>query len=379
MQSLLDLHGRSLVGLALLRAVPVISYVIASRRFNPKVRSLTLIGTAALVALDSYVDPLATEVVLYGTLTYGYFLCATWISIGVLRQLPGLGRLKASCVLAALFVCVPATMQLRGLSSFAVVIGFEMLLSSYSIYMSCYRAGRTPECSEHLFFVLVNPVVVFAQRGRVSSVWRPSALWRALVGLFVIFAGRVVVAAAEALARQGAGITLTPEATLVFYAGLVGTYWKHSGLASVQIGLMRFAGCAIPERYQFPLAATSPLDFWRRWNTYVGSWARRYLFTPIALTISRHGTLRGPAMVGASVAATFIAIGLLHDAAAFADGQQVSGRWVLFFAVQAIAVVLTEGARRTRWHQSLPSAMQQTIGWVTASAAVILTIALTLF
>jgi D-alanyl-lipoteichoic acid acyltransferase DltB (MBOAT superfamily) len=92
-----------------------------------------------------------------------------------------------------------------------------------------------------------------------------------------------------------------------------GLYAAHSGLASIQIGLLRLIGFNIPERYTFPALATSPADFWRRWNRWVGSWVRRYLFAPLAWKWTRRDNRRARSMILLSTLVAFACVGLLHD------------------------------------------------------------------
>src|ERR1700730_9647811 len=64
-------------------------------------------------------------------------------------------------------------------------------------------------------------------------------------------------------------------------------YFAHSGLSSIQIGLIRLLRYQIPERYNYPFLAKSPQEFWRRWNIWLASWAKRYLFFPTAFLLRR--------------------------------------------------------------------------------------------
>src|SRR5262249_49206419 len=90
----------------------------------------------------------------------------------------------------------------------------------------------------------------------------------------------------------------------------------HSGLASLQIGYMRCIGYRVPERYRLPFLATSPQDFWRRWNTWIGRWGYRYVFFPTCRGLARSSIGRNSLAVAAI--ATFVVIGLLHDLGIYA-------------------------------------------------------------
>jgi len=119
-----------------------------------------------------------------------------------------------------------------------------------------------------------------------------------------------------------------------FFAG----YAAHSGLASIHIGLMRQAGWTVPERYQYPFLATSPMDFWRRWNTYIRAWLEAYVFLPLARRAARATPRRSAQVIAAFV--TLLVSGLIHDALVFAGRQTVTYHMSeLFLAAGALLVV----------------------------------------
>jgi D-alanyl-lipoteichoic acid acyltransferase DltB (MBOAT superfamily) len=83
--------------------------------------------------------------------------------------------------------------------------------------------------------------------------------------------------------------------------------------------MMNQLGYQVPECYPHPLLATSPKQFWSRWNTYIGSWVRLYVFQPLFLYMWRRtAPSPGPAVRhavrGAAIVVSFACIGFLHDA-----------------------------------------------------------------
>jgi D-alanyl-lipoteichoic acid acyltransferase DltB (MBOAT superfamily) len=54
------------------------------------------------------------------------------------------------------------------------------------------------------------------------------------------------------------------------------------------LGSARLMGIRFPENFNFPYAARSPRDFWKRWHISLSSWIRDYLYLP--LLGSRPGT-----------------------------------------------------------------------------------------
>jgi hypothetical protein len=133
-------------------------------------------------------------------------------------------------------------------------------------------------------------------------------------------------------------------AFVVFGFGMCLFHW---GGAGIQLACMRLLGWRVPERYDRPWVATNPLDFWGRWNTYVGAWLRRYVFTPRLLEWRRsfRGTSPG-ALQAAAVLWTFLVAGLLHDLVEYPAQFSASLRWVTAFAVAGLSVVVWEAVCR---------------------------------
>jgi hypothetical protein len=141
------------------------------------------------------------------------------------------------------------------------------------------------------------------------------------------------------------------------YSGRFGAaYLQQSGLASVQIGLMTLAGYTVPECYRLPFLARSPQEFWQRWNVWVGSWARRYVFIPSSFGLRRrYRWLPVPVATAIGVLVTFLAIGLLHDAPQYgAHALRPVGAWpfpkttVLLLFCGATLILWAWGARLLR-------------------------------
>ncbi len=58
-------------------------------------------------------------------------------------------------------------------------------------------------------------------------------------------------------------------------------YFDFSGYSDMAIGLGRMFGFRIPENFNFPYAANSIRDFWRRWHISLSTWFRDYLYIPL--------------------------------------------------------------------------------------------------
>jgi len=144
-------------------------------------------------------------------------------------------------------------------------------------------------------------------------------------------------------------------------------YAAHSGLASIQIGLTRRVGWQVPERYDFPLLAKSPMDFWRRWNTYVRVWLEAYVFLGAATAVARRTRSRAAQILVAMV--VLVASGLLHDGYTFAGELVASTHTTRLFVAAGLAALAwrVAGGISSRLRATLPG---RAAGWYEASATV---------
>ena len=107
------------------------------------------------------------------------------------------------------------------------------------------------------------------------------------------------------LYKVGFSDTITPFVDQIFqrpasfsalslFAGALGfyaqIYFDFNGYSLIAIGLSRLFGYRLPDNFDFPYAATSLSDFWRRWHISLSSWLRDYLYIPLGG--NRHGLHR---------------------------------------------------------------------------------------
>jgi D-alanyl-lipoteichoic acid acyltransferase DltB (MBOAT superfamily) len=141
-----------------------------------------------------------------------------------------------------------------------------------------------------------------------------------------------------------------------YLARIFAGYWAHSGRASVHIGMIRAFGFEVPERYHLPFLASHPADFWRRWNTYVGSWFRRYVFAPAAVDWQRRRVLSSRnAANAAAVIVTFLSGGLAHDFSVYLRFGRTALGGTIAFAVHGLALVGWALAREIRGRIRIPA------------------------
>jgi alginate O-acetyltransferase complex protein AlgI len=93
---------------------------------------------------------------------------------------------------------------------------------------------------------------------------------------------------------------------LACYTGQI--YFDFSGYSDMAVGLGHLFGFHFPENFQWPYAATSVRDFWRRWHISLSTWFRDYLYIPLGG--SRGSDLR----TAANLVTVFVLCGLWHGA-----------------------------------------------------------------
>ena len=72
-----------------------------------------------------------------------------------------------------------------------------------------------------------------------------------------------------------------PLAWLGVLAYTLQIYYDFSGYSSMAIGLGKIFGFHFPENFNYPYAADSISDFWRRWHISLSAWFRDYVYIPL--------------------------------------------------------------------------------------------------
>lgn len=98
-------------------------------------------------------------------------------------------------------------------------------------------------------------------------------------------------------------------------------YFDFCGYSNMAIGLAFLLGFTFPRNFDYPYAAVSITDFWRRWHISLSSWFRDYVYIPLGGNRGgRITTLRNLLLVFLltglwhGAAWTFVAWGLFHGA-----------------------------------------------------------------
>jgi alginate O-acetyltransferase complex protein AlgI len=85
-------------------------------------------------------------------------------------------------------------------------------------------------------------------------------------------------------------------------------YFDFSGYSEMAIGLGRMFGFRFPENFDYPYAARSVTEFWRRWHMSLSSWFRDYLYIPLG------GNRGGQIRLYRNLLLVFLLCGLWHGA-----------------------------------------------------------------
>ena len=80
-------------------------------------------------------------------------------------------------------------------------------------------------------------------------------------------------------------------------------YLDFSAYSDIAIGSSRLLGFKITENFNWPILATNPAVYWKRWHMSLSNWCQAYVYLPVI------GLTRNPYM---AVFAAFTCIGLWH-------------------------------------------------------------------
>lgn len=93
--------------------------------------------------------------------------------------------------------------------------------------------------------------------------------------------------------------------TALFYIQI---YCDFAGYSLMALGVARALGVTLVQNFNAPILATSPTDFWHRWNISLSQWFRDYVYIPLG------GSKRGIPRWVFAISITFLLSGLWHGA-----------------------------------------------------------------
>jgi alginate O-acetyltransferase complex protein AlgI len=267
-----------------------------------------------------------------------------WLVTGVASNLLLLGFFKYTNFflenVAALLRTAPKHLDIvlpLGISFFT----FKTLSYLIDVYRgdlpACRSAWRYALFVSYFPDLIAGPIVrasVFLPQMKRSL--RPS--WpRAVVGCQMILLGltkKLVIADQLAIvvdtvfAEAGVYSPLTVWSGVIAYSLQI--YCDFSGYSDMAIGMSHIIGIDLPENFNMPYLALSPIEFWQRWHITLSNWLRDYLYYSLpGLRRGRWNRYRNAAITallgglwhGASW--TFVGWGALHGL-----GLGVSHWWI---------------------------------------------------
>jgi hypothetical protein len=258
------------------------------------------------------------------------------------------GREIFLAALVIIYLVVPKIVLGLFGSAHLLVVGWLLMFSTYSYFVDASK----PELGQYLFFLFVDPSLVYPLRAKcTSSSTSPTSKLRIGTGVIAMILGRTIYGYVAGFTWFPANaVAHEPPLAVIWSAplGLVAIYFIRSGYVSFRIGALHLLGYSCRESYVQPFLATSPRDFWLRWNRHLGAWIQRYVFTPLATNFVRR--LRVCAITSQTAIAhvtaiglTFVVMGLLHDLLHFVGEGSMDLRFTVVFAVALAALLLWEG------------------------------------
>ena len=301
----------------------------------------------ALLALEALVRPARAKNVLLcaaGLVFYAFgelWALALLIASALVNWLLGLWALRrgrAAVIAAAvinlglLAVCKYLGFFGQGLALLGAEASLPQIAAPAGVSFFTFKGisyvadcARSPEAASRsfgrtLFYISFLPEVMSgplsrfsgfdAQLAERSRSWEDAAqgLRRFTIGLakkLLISGG--AAAAADAAFSAGAAL----DARIAWMGAIAYTlqlYFDFSGYSDMACGLGRVLGFKCPENFNYPYAAVSVTDFWRRWHISLSLWFRDYLYIPLG------GSRRGKWRTAANKFIVFALCGLWHGA-----------------------------------------------------------------
>jgi alginate O-acetyltransferase complex protein AlgI len=109
--------------------------------------------------------------------------------------------------------------------------------------------------------------------------------WLILIGAFKKFVIADFLAKLPLDLSQYPGGTPVPYLWLALYGYGFLLYFDFSGYTDMALGAARLIGFHLPENFNAPYLKTNLARFWQSWHITLSSWARDYVFLPLARTL----------------------------------------------------------------------------------------------
>jgi D-alanyl-lipoteichoic acid acyltransferase DltB (MBOAT superfamily) len=243
----------------------------------------------------------------------------------------------------------------------AAMAGF-LLRYVWYFYESQKGAWPRPAWFEHLSYVCFIPQICQALNYAPSQHWKlgpalPNSIYQSYEPL-------ALAVLKIALLKSLLGLKLAPAQEFSLHAGTAWfqcavvylmAYLALSSWYDLAVGLARLFGMNLPCAFRYPLLATSPIEFWRRFSIFNRRFIVELVYKPLGG--SRTAPVRNTYL--AFLAAAFLFgvgwIGSVH----WLPVPSTLVSWVLFMLIQATSVVLNH-----KWRSRLAlDSRHSSLGW----------------
>jgi len=300
---------------------------------------------------------------------------ASWIlGLGIVCNLAILGSFKyANFFIYNLNVLAGSEFSFIDLL-FPIGISFYTFIQiGYLIDVKNGQAGQPPFAKYLLFatffpYVTAGPIVlqheIFSQLEKEPPRFNIDRIVIGLVffsiGLFkkLVLADGVAVYASAAfrVAAQGDAAISALDAWLGAFAYTLRLYFDFSGYSDMALALGFMFGIRLPFNFNSPLKATSIIEFWRRWHMTMTRFFTNYIYTPVAMSMTRRSLGAGDGAWKRFAVATaypmiltFTIAGLWHEA---------GWMFVVFGAIHGVALTINHA-----WRQAGAPALPAPVCW----------------
>lgn len=248
-----------------------------------------------------------------------------WVLVGALLVDVGvLATFKyADFMIANINLLMPG-LDLKG-PGFKLPLGISFFTFQLVSYLAdVYRRDVEPEPRLDRFatyimmfpHLIAGPIVRYGDiRGEIAA--RAVSPDRFALGLqyFVVGLTQKVLVANTVAPVADAAFGMPPEelSALAAWTGVVAytlqIYFDFCGYSNMAIGLAMLMGFTFPRNFDYPYAARSLTDFWRRWHMSLSFWFRDYVYKPLG------GSRLGGWVTLRNLLGVFFLTGLWHGAA----------------------------------------------------------------
>ena len=265
-------------------------------------------------------------------------------------------------------VLTPASIALPiGISFFT----FQALSYVIDVYKGTAAAEKNPfYVGLYISFfpqLIAGPIVRYNSiaeqiRSRKSSLKKISVgCCRFLVGLGkkVILANNLAILADLVFGWSELGTARMDLPVLTAWMGLAAytlqIYFDFSGYSDMAIGLGLMFGFQFEENFDYPYAASSVTDFWRRWHISLTSWFREYVYFPLG-----GSRVTNKDIMVRNLFVVWLLTGIWHGA-----GWTFIfwGLWHFLFQLAERFFGYADGSRNKGW-MHLYTILEVSIGWV---------------